>query len=204
VNDKERILMNIINRLYSTMVLAPNPKGFSRKDFIDRWSSGEHLYVHIARYQDPKPGDLVLCKTMNVNDWKIGWYVQCVGYSEAMIREIGTQRICHVSNEDFAPIVGMPYDEILEGDEYVFYRKVLKAFYRGYEFNYRFGGVTFDGRDATIWVREAFGGLGDLHHQSKPFPVPIHWNKKTTIKSILQTMRDHGYGTRKFERGDDE
>ena len=102
-----------------------------------------------------------------------------------------------MSNEKFVPIVGLESWQCLEGNEHKFREKVIKAFRRGDEYIYRFGGVEINGHSAIIWVREAFGGLDK---PSKPFFVSIHWTAKTSIKTILETMREQGYGTREFDR----
>jgi len=136
-----------------------------------------------------KEGDLVLCLTNPAHDWAIGFVHEVYDQNHLMIREIGGNRVCEVYNESFAIIRGMPDLEILDGDRYEFRRKVIKAFKWGDEFPHRFSHIEFDGTDAVIWVRFAWG-TGD------PFSIPITWDNRTTIKSILAHMREHGYGTR--------
>lgn len=88
---------------------------------------------------------------------------------------------------------------LLEGDEYIFDKKVERAFHKGGEYVYRYGGVDFlENQTVRIWIREVFGGM--FHgKESKPFSFEMKWNKRTSVKKILESMRENGYGTRNFE-----
>lgn len=144
---------------------------------------------------------MVLCKTSGLwvpHPWLIAWYVEHEprGYGTATLREIGSERLCNMSNESFVAIVGMNPLDTLEGLQHQIYRKVLSAFSRGGEYIYRFGGLDFpEARLARVWIREVFGGL-----DSVPFSVDIPFNGKTGVSTILAAMRAGGYGTRQFER----
>lgn len=199
LTDRERILMTIIDRLSGTIMLAPACRGGWRKE--DWQDSQGYPYVHFANYDEPKPGDLVLAKTGRVSEWKIGWYVEKRGgsFGGAVIREIGSDRLCNYDNESFVTIAGLDPIALLEGDKRQFYVKVIRAFAKGDEYIYRFGGLRFDGPEAAISIREVFGGaLGG--GGSKPFDVRMVWTKRTSVKAILAAMRTGGYGTHKFER----
>lgn len=195
LNDRERILMTIIDRLASTLILMPGS--------VHRWGPEAFTtpslgtLVHFANYQEPKPGDLVLAKTGHVSEWKIGWYVEkrYGSFGGAVIREIGSERLCNYDNESFVPIVGLDPIALLEGDKRQFYVKVLHAFRKGDEYVYRFGGLSFEGPEAVIKIREVFGGMGN---PSQPFEVRMVWSKRTSAKAILAAMRAGGYGTKSF------
>ena len=198
LSDRERILMAIIDRLSATFTLAPacRNRGWSSDGFKDSYGSE---YVHFAPWDKAKPGDLVLAKTGHVSEWKVGWYVEPLpgSYGGAVIREIGTNRLCNYGNEDFCPIRGLDSITLLEGDKRQFYAKVMTAFRKGDEYVYRFGGLTFEGNEAVIGVREVFGGALS-GAGSEPFYVRLVWSKKTSVKAILAAMRAGGYGTHKF------
>lgn len=199
MNDKERILMTILERLYLTQSLCL--KGYEEKMFSD--SMNGHEYVHFGAYDDRpvQKGDLVMAQTGPVNDWKIAWVHQVVSSDTCVLREIGSNRLCTWSNERFCRIVGLHESLLLEGEEYLFERKVIKAFHKGDKYIYRFGGVDFlDNGIATIWIREVFGGMLSDKKGTKPFSFDMKWSPKTSIKSILKNMIDNGYGTRKFEQ----
>lgn len=197
MSDKERILTRIIKGLRSTGALV--------HDAAYSWSSepyrsGNGYYIHFAPWNEPKRGDLVLCETGEISDVSIGFVHEVISGDRCIIREIGSNKLCDYGNERFTPIVGLSEIDLLEGEKYEFYRKVLKAFARGDEYWYRFGGLHFDGEDAVIWIREPFGGyIQYREHGSEPFSVSMKWNKNTTIKAILQAMISAGYGSRKFE-----
>ena len=206
MNDKERILMEIISELASTQILGPASHGgggYHEAAYQDKTLRGDLPLTHFAysiQDEDLKPGMLVLCQTMGINDWKVGFIVKRLEYGRCLIREIGSERVCDVGNERFLPILGLTERQLLEGDRYQFYLKVQKAFSRGDEYFYRFGGVTFEEHEAVIWVRDYHGGfLKYRQGGSLPFAVRLRWNKRTSVKAILEAMRAAGYGTREFD-----
>lgn len=191
MNDRERILMAVIDRLSTSQLLGPA----GRFDTYNAAAWGD--YAHFAYYKKPLPGDLVLAKSGFVSPWKVGIYVEKLPgpYGGAVIREIGTGRLCSYANEDFVPIAGMDKITLLEGDQREFYVKVLKAFRKGDEYCYRFGGIDFDDSNVKITIREIFGGV---LASSQPFSITMEWSKRTSIRTILKAMRDGGYGTKSF------
>ena len=194
MNDKERILMTVLERLSLTQTLCL--RGDTEAKF--READG-HEYAHFGAYDDRKvqKGDLVLCVTTSVHDWKIGWVHEVVDFNTCVIREIGSDRLCNVYNERFQRIVGVHESLLLEGEQYAFQQKVFKAFHKGDEYLYRFGGVDFlPDNVARIWIREVFGGIAE---PSKPFSFEMKWSKRTSVKKILEAMRENGYGTKRFE-----
>lgn len=200
MNDKERILMLILSRMSFTQTLCL--RGNQEKQFADK----DGQYVHFGCYDDRpvEKGDLVMAQTGSVGDWKIGWVHQVISFDTCVIREIGSDRLCNYSNERFVRIVGMEPSLLLEGEEYIFEQKVKAAFHKGDKYIYRFGGVDFkENNVAEIWIREVFGGFNPKN-PSKPFSFTMKWTKRTTVKKILETMYAHGYGTREFEKGDNE
>ncbi len=204
MTDRERILTEIVSHLASTQLLADYRRPTWNGEAFQRRDTGGGEYVHFNYKDKPKKGDLVLAKTGGVSEWKVAWYIEPLpgGCGGALVREIGSNRTCKYSNEDFVTIQGLHSSVLLEGEEYEFRNKVLKAFAKGAEYCYRFGGVDFieENHQARIWVREVFGGM--LHPdkaRSVPFSVVMPWNKKTSVKAILNALREGGYGTRQFE-----
>jgi len=195
MTDKERILLTIIRQLSSTETLVMdrpwNPKKYEGHVHFAPWLASNDNEI--------KPGMLVMCETGGIHDWTIGYTIEPLNdnFGGWLIREIGSQRTCRVSNERFTPIVGLRATDLLEGKEREFYHKVCRAFHKGDEYIYRFGGVDMlPNRRARIWIREAFGGL---NHNSIPFSFEMNWTPKTSIKAILKAMIDTGYGTREFD-----
>ena len=198
MTDKERILLTIINRLYFQ---------YSQKIPWESKPDGVYFAPWMGSVCDGfgnlKPGMLVMCMTSrNIHDWTVGILYEKI-YDGWAIKEIGSDRICNVTNEAFIPIEGMSEISLLTGDNFKFYQKVLKVFRKSNLFNYRFGGIEIiEKRKWKIFIREAFGGIGLLekNEESVPFFCIVEWNKKTAIKFILQKMIEAGYGTKKFER----
>jgi hypothetical protein len=195
MTDKERIFAHIINQLSFTQTLCHGGDGYRSETYRD--GRGRE-YVHFANSEKPVVGDLVLAKTGLVSEWKIGFYHQKL-YDGAVIREIGTGRLCNYTNEGFVPIRGINRIDLLEGAEYQFYRRVLLAFRKGGEYNYRFSDIIFhEGDLVSVFVREPFDGrLKD--RESIPFEIKFKWNRKMTIKRISEVLREGGYGTKEFE-----
>jgi len=195
MNDKERILVNIIRNLYSTLLRAELmvDMDYSRSESL----GGEHVHFVSGDSRDTvvAKGQLVLCLTNPRHDWAIGFVERVIDNNHLCLREIGTDRICEIDNEGFAVIAGLQELDLLDRHRWTFRQKVIKAFSRyntKNEYYYRFGGLDFHAdRQAVIWVREWFG-------DTEPFMVKIKWNTRTTIKAILATMREQGYGTHKF------
>lgn len=191
--------MHVVRGLSSASVLcrATNSDGYRSGSEAFRDRNGG-FYVHFAPWDKPKPGDLVMGESGRVCDWLIAWYVEPPKeeYGYHVVREIGTGQLCNYGNERFSPIRGLTETQLLEGEQYKFYIKVLRAFGGGDEYLYRFGGLRFDGQTAYVAVREAFGGFAA---KSIPFEVEVPFNKKISVKAILAAMRAQGYGTRKFE-----
>lgn len=181
MSDKERILLQLIVNLASTQILAGGQL-YSAESF------GDH--VHFAYYKKPEPGDLVLCKTSGIHPYTVGWYVSGSEYGTSVIREIGTDRLCNVSNDSFLPIVGMYKDHLLERDQRAVYLKVQQAFRRGGSFGHMFGGLDFEVDEIVITIREYMGGFGKT---SIPYKVRMKWTKTMSVKSILEAMSAAGY-----------
>lgn len=198
MTDKERILMGIIRKLSSTQVRRCDKGNWSSDIYYDE--SSKSYLTHFAYWDkyELKVRDLVLCQSSGLHDWTIGYIHELYDSATAVIGEIGTNRLCRVGNESFIPIRGMEKYELWEGEEYKFSMKVKKAFARGREYWYRYGGLEFPTKqEAVIYIREKFGGLDT---PSKPFSFSMKYNAKTSIKTILEKMREHGYGTRAFEK----
>ncbi|MHC4864604.1 MAG: hypothetical protein ACYTEX_10995 [Planctomycetota bacterium] len=189
LNDRERVLMMLAQRL-----IKPDLRGneYEKKQGFP-----------YADYEKPKKGDLVVCQSSGIHPYSVGFAVSDYEPNTAAlrVREIGSGRVCHVSNESFVVIRNIHKDELLEGRQRAFLAKVHKAFMRGDQYCYRYGGLDFDGDTVRIWIREVFGGhLHGTDQESVPFCAEMKWNGRTSIKAILQAMQDAGYGTREFER----
>lgn len=192
LNDRERILTTLIRKLQSSALLRPGAQVFCEQDWFDR---DHEPYAHFAHYRKPRCGDLVIGQTGRIDRWKIGFYVSGSGNGNHVIRDINTGQLCNYGNEEFVPIVGLSKTDLLTGEERKVYIKVLKAFDRGDEYLYRFGGFEVEGDTITITIRERHNGMGQ---PSVPFAVRMKWNKRTTVKAILEGMRQGGYGTKSF------
>lgn len=187
LSDRERILLTIIDRLATAQTLLWRA-----------WSTTPRIteYVHFAAWREPEPGELVLAQTGGIGRWKVGFYVRSDPESGgAIIREIGTGLECRYGNESFKPIAGLHPIDLLEGDQRQFYYKVLKAFARADEYVYRFGGIRFESDTCHVTIREVHGGFGQ---KSVPFTVPVKWGPRTSVKTVLQVLRDGGLGTKSF------
>lgn len=193
MNDKERILMEIIAGLQRT--------GLTQRSAVYK-SDEKPDGVYFDMSADAKPGDIVLCQTSamsNPNDFVVAIVDQVLGYGHCLLREIGSDNTCDYSNERFIPIRGLRDWQRYEGEQWRFYVNSRAAFALGDEYSYRFGGVDFDGKKAHVWVREVFGGMLDKGMVSEPFSVTIdNWKRRNSPRKILNDLRHGGYGTFEF------
>lgn len=200
MTDLERILVEIVSELYSTQLRTSR---FNRS--VYRWESGfekdpKDAIVHFETNRAPEPGDLVLATTGPTSRCKVSWYVsKRPDIGGAMVREIGTDKICEYSNESFVPIVGFHPSQIIDGVKRELYIKILKAFRKGIDGKYRYQLLEFENPNiAVVTIREAWAQLG-----SHPFKVKFEFDAKTTIKSILKALIDGGCNTRDFSQPQD-
>ena len=194
MTDKERMLFKIIERLSTTQTLE-NPS--ERNNYDKRFGKDSNLsLVHFEpNYKTmPKKGDLVLCQTINICPFKVGFVDTIFVDSEMIIREIGTNNTCRIHNENFEVIVGMRKEDLYDRHERVFYEKVVKAFYKNDSYLYVYGDLDLyeeDGKKkAKISVRKKWMDLAE----SETIPIEMEWNSRTSIKSIVKKMVDSGYG----------
>lgn len=175
MRDKERILIWLVQRIYSLALFKP----FS----IDEWRD-----IQPGFYSDDNKlniGDLVVASTtLTPNDFLVG-FVDQIRANCVVIREIGSDRLCDYYNECFYRI---PKDilgyEILEGVQYEIYRKVLKAFSKSNDsYCIRFQDIKFEGSTCYISARKVFSS-------DNVYTVSFPYNKKTSIKSIVSLLNN--------------
>lgn len=190
MTDKERILTYILSRISHTAVRYSD--GYTSK--IDN----DDVYFQYPKdnANGLKINDIVLCQTSGIHDFTIGYVVSIDGYSEITIRDIASERICKIGNDSFLVLKNLSEEQLLYGDKWIMRNKIMKAFAKGDEWLYRYGGVIFEFDIVHIKIRERLA----LKNR-EPFIVSMRWDRTTTIKSILQAMRDGGYGT-KWESND--
>jgi hypothetical protein len=172
MSDKERIIMTVARELASCL---KNPR------------------VKMAYDTQPKSGDLVMAMSSYcANPFLISWYVEPFAgpLRGAIVREIGSEKLCEYANERFVPIVGLRYEELLEGKQYQFFIKVLKAMSRKDEgYTHRFGGILFKEDSVIIRIR--------MRWESESFYlITFKWNHKMSIKDIQEELLKQGWGTR--------
>lgn len=207
MTNKERVLMELVRELYSTQLhlqlRVPN-----RPDMWKIFDNREDVHFECSSFDKIQIGDLVLCTSSGIHDWTVGFVHEIINPSwhELMVKEIGTNRLCKVGNEGFVPIRGMSEQQLWNDDQYNFSIKVKKAFAKGGHYSYRFGGMSFVGDKVAVYVREHFNGTLRLNGSGKmtiPFKIVLDWDKKMSIKKILELLVAGGYGSRKFDEVDD-
>lgn len=168
MTDKERILMVIVSRIIPGLMYS----GFKEKD--------EYVKSYMLEPSKLQCGDLVFANTSIVpNDFMVGFVEKIDNELNcAVIREIGTKRLCNYFNESFSVInkEKLGY-EILEGIQYKTYKKVLKAFSKYADYCTRFKSISFDGDKCTIQSRKMFSN--DLENE-----WTFKYDSKTSIKNI--------------------
>ena len=77
-------------------------------------------------------------------------------------------------------------NEMLEGTRYITYRKVLKAFSESdHSYMIRFHSISFNKNTCSVNARECFS-------DEPVYTVTFKYNKKTTIKSIVEMLNREG------------
>lgn len=186
MTDKERILTYIISRL--SYVATRYGDGYSAKMNDD---DVYFQYLKGNNANELQVNDIVFCQTSGIHDFTVGYVVSIDGYSEITIRDIASERTCKIQNDSFLILKNLSEEQLLYGEEWIMRNKIIKAFARGDEWLYRFGGVKFEADIAHIKIRERHA-----LKKREPFVISIKWHKNTTIKAILQAMRDGGYGSK--------
>lgn len=172
MTDKERILMAIITRIIPGLLYS----SYSNKE--------EYVKSYMLNPSTVCKGDLVFANTsININDFVVG-FVDHIEKDCIVIREIGSNRLCNYYNESFSVInkEKLGY-EILEGEQYKIYQKVIKAFRKFTNYYTRFKSISFDGNMCKVQARKAFEN--DLL-----FEVSFPFNTKTTIASIGRILKE--------------
>ncbi len=200
MTDKEIILMKIIKELKSTQLLVHGGNSYykhgehNRETYKD--SSVGSYYAHFSTHAESevKVGDLVLCDTGFVHEFSIGFVTQIVSKNDMYLREIGSEKICHVTNESFTRLLDF-YSDFIDGERRQLQLKIIKAMKKIDDFHHLFGGLSFENDEAIVVVRERYNGFG----LTKPYFIRFKWNKKMTIKSLIKILNDAEFGKREFE-----
>lgn len=174
MNDKERILTHLFTTYYPRYLLCMD----NRMNMIQNLSN-----INI--------GDLVLAVTSGIHEFSIGYVVEKITESDMVIREIGSDKICKISNEMFYKIdtSHLSKNILLEGIQYELYLKTEKALrkYNGVSFyQYALMEIEFNNNIATVYLRKKW-------HEYEKETAPkfsFNYNSKTTQKYILNAIED--------------
>lgn len=173
MRDKERILLLLVNRMYS--------KALFDSKAVKEWYNNQPGFLY-----DTNPlqvGDLVTAATTIAPNAYIVGYVHEIRKECVVIREIGSDRLCNYYNETFRRIdKKMLGYEILEGLEYKTYEKVCKAFWRSKgSYGTRFKSISFDGKICTVEGRKVFSDETTIKFSFKH-------SRMTTYKGIIKLI----------------
>lgn len=177
MTDKERILMCLVTAIFR--------RSLYDSESISQWKASQPGII--GGINPLIPGDLVIASTaIDPNEFMVG-FVERVCADHVVIREIGGDRLCRYYNEYFyridKKILG---NEILEGTQYITYRKVLKAFSKSdHSYMIRFHSISFDKNMCTVSARKCFS-------DETLYTVSFKYNKKTTVKSIVEILNKEG------------
>ena len=174
MNDKERILTYLFSTYYPKYLLCMD----NRMNIIKNLS-------------DINVGDLVLAVTSGIHEFSIGYVVEKMRESDMVIREIGSNKTCKISNEMFYKIdtSNLSKTVLLEGMQYELYLKTEKALrkYNDVSFHqYRLMEIEFNESIATVYLRKKW-------HEYDKGTAPkfsFNYNSKTTQKYILNAIED--------------
>jgi len=168
--DKERILFHIISRIYPKYILD-----FPKEDSLDKFEK--------SQFKNIKVGDLILACTSGLHNFTVGFADTIINESNIILREIGSQRTCNISNEMFYKI---PFEllgkyELFEGVQYKTYIKVQKAI-SNLDYCTRFHSMDFNDNKCIVNLRQMFS-----NEITQTFEFA--YSSKTTIKEITRIVK---------------
>ena len=207
-SDFERVLMNIAVDTAGTV-----------HDHMERLKSGWQLRY---RFGNPAPqfipaemakavglplkkGDVVRCQTNPGHHWGISVFVEQLGYSDWLLRELGGEALLEMKNEDLDVLRFMNPARLYAGHQYRVYlwashKAFSKRFNKQADYFKRCGGVEFNGDTLIVWCRPHIWVAdkkkedgATLYAQPKKFT--LQWGKKTRLKDIVSAMQEQGFGS---------
>lgn len=180
MTDRERILSAVAMRMVS-------PHRFAFE--------ADHWETDLSKI---RPGDLVKCGTQrSVNRWNIAWYIgpsddprdaQDPGHVH-LLREIGGETQCRMSNESISAIRGIPARWLLEGHQWRAYVKTQKAVDNIGHYNLKLSGVAFADRHTKTAQVAVRPHLFRVKGQVRALGVPVEFNSRTTIAGVERAIR---------------
>ena len=150
-----------------------------------------------------KPGDIVKCSTNPNHDWGISEYREPgPEYSSWILKEIGSDRLLRMFNEDLEVLRFMPEHLLYTGLKYKLWNWAQKAFWQRYnpeyEYTKRFGGAEFVDDKLIIWSRSHIWRTSISPKMcpvllAQPKKFVIEYDKKIRLKDIVFQMIDQGF-----------
>lgn len=168
MTDKERVLMTII------------------KSFYIKYINSDIELLYRCNSSEIKIGDLVLAVTGKIHelqDFTIGYVVEINNEHDMTLREIGSNRICNISNELFYKIpIDLLIDKnyLLEGEKYKIYEKVLKAISKCDDY---FHSIDFEDDLCIVRTRKAFSREVKNEYKFK-------YDSSTTVEEIVNLIKE--------------
>ncbi len=195
MKDKERMLMAIV----SALQFANHEPG-----------EDGHIYLDFSK-RKIQPGEIVISVSSGIHEWTAAIFVKYLESHYYLIRELGGTKTCRLYHDALSVLRNIrenPYygPLLLEGDDYIFYRKTIAAFKRGRDSDHFLDKIEFpEKHTARIFVRVKWWGIAKENITPstltyRPFSFEMHWTKKTTIQAILDALIEHGYGMKSIER----
>lgn len=173
MSDKERILSALVRRIYIDAMYGDNS--------AKKWREIQPSLFYTSNETPLLPGDLVIASTtVTPNEFSVGFVDEVIDNTTTVIREIGTDRLCKYSNEQFlridTSIIGY---EILEGIQYELYKKAREAF--SYTVLHRFCNISFTENVCILSGRKMF--------ETQPsITVQFEYDINTSVEYIAELL----------------
>ena len=171
MTDKERILIQIA----AMTSYATTEHRFLSEDSV-RWE-----YVNKDTFL--KKGDIICGMTNPNHKFGVAFFEKRIGYSDFIVKEIGTDKTCNYTNEMFLVLRNFPEMYKLCGLEHLTMLKIKKAFYDSYSFV--FVKVDFEPKKLIITMRKKW--TQDKIIFSYEYSCPL---SKVTIKSLKSKIEE--------------
>jgi hypothetical protein len=169
MTDKERILIQI-----GAMTAFGTTK-------FNNFSEDSVHWETIHQETKLQKGDIVCGVTNPNHKFGIAFFEERTGYSDFVVREIGSNKTCNYTNEMFLVLRNFPEIYKLCGNEYKTMIKARKAFYHTY--TWVFAGIKFEPKKLIITMRKKWTDIKETFELN----YDCHLSR-ITIKSIKDAI----------------
>ena len=182
LDDKIRLLTTLVRGMARALVFSAMPRMVAGLPH-----TGDDIYVTFGNENTPI-GSLIVASTSGIHDYAVGWLskLDLEEYRRAgkfTVRELGSQRICHMCNEMFMVVNRISKIDFLEGKQQAFF---VKAWQAVQAIDYRYVDVDFsDDGNAKLTIKKKHW---NRNVEETNVEVHLRWNRRDSKKAIVSEL----------------